>query len=71
MVFHKEEYKAAKEAKNYDKVDELRAKLKAEGVIVKDMKTGIDWAFEEQFVLIPICQDFDEDTDIPCGPSSA
>ncbi|HCX24236.1 MAG: cysteine--tRNA ligase [Flammeovirgaceae bacterium] len=42
-----EEYKAAKEAKNYDKVDELRAKLKAEGVIVKDMKTGIDWAFEE------------------------
>lgn len=42
-----EEYAAAKEAKNYDKVDELRAKLKAEGVIVKDMKTGIDWAFEE------------------------
>ncbi len=42
-----EEYKSAKEAKNYDKVDELRAKLKSEGVIVKDMKTGIDWAFEE------------------------
>lgn len=41
------EYKQAKAAKDYDKVDELRAKLKAEGVIVKDMKTGIDWAFEE------------------------
>ncbi|REE01657.1 cysteine--tRNA ligase [Marinoscillum furvescens] len=41
------EYKAAKESKDYDKVDELRAKLKAEGVIVKDMKSGVDWAFEE------------------------
>jgi len=41
------EYKSAKETKNYEKVDELRAQLKSEGVIVKDMKTGIDWAFEE------------------------
>lgn len=41
------EYKEAKEQKNYDKVDSLRAQLKSEGIIVKDMKTGIDWAFEE------------------------
>lgn len=42
-----DEYKSAKEAKDYAKVDILRAKLKDEGVVVKDMKTGIDWAFEE------------------------
>lgn len=42
-----EEYKGAKEIKNYDKVDDLRSKLKAEGVVIKDMKTGVDWAFEE------------------------
>ncbi len=41
------DYKKAKEEKNYTKVDEIRAQLKAEGVIVKDLKTGIDWAFEE------------------------
>lgn len=41
------EYEEAKTSKNYQKVDELRAQLKAEGIIVKDMKTGIDWAFEE------------------------
>ncbi len=41
------EYRIAKESKNYDKVDELRAKLKEEGIIVKDMKGGVDWAFEE------------------------
>lgn len=42
-----DEYRSAKDAKDYDKVDTLRARLKAEGVIVKDMKTGVDWAFEE------------------------
>ncbi len=41
------EYQSAKEAKNYDKVDELRAALKSSGIVVKDMKTGIDWAYEE------------------------
>ncbi|MEP3386705.1 MAG: cysteine--tRNA ligase [Reichenbachiella sp.] len=40
-------YKEAKEAKNYDKVDEIRNGLKAQGVVLKDMKTGIDWAYEE------------------------
>ncbi|MEP0366583.1 MAG: cysteine--tRNA ligase [Cyclobacteriaceae bacterium] len=41
------EYQQAKEARNYDKVDELRAEMKELGVVVKDMKTRIDWAFEE------------------------
>lgn len=40
-------YAEAKEAKQYDKVDEIRAHLKAAGLVVKDMKTGIDWAYEE------------------------
>lgn len=40
-------YKEAKEAKDYDKVDEIRNSLKAQGVVLKDMKTGIDWAYEE------------------------
>ena len=42
-----DEYRLAKEAKNYPKVDELRAKLKAEGIAVKDMKGKVDWALEE------------------------
>lgn len=41
------EYKHAKDAKNYEKVDELRSALKESGIVVKDMKTGIDWAYEE------------------------
>lgn len=41
------EYKEAKTNKNYQKVDELRSQLKELGIIVKDMKTKIDWAFEE------------------------
>ncbi len=41
------EYKGAKEQKNYEKVDDLRAQLKAEGLIVKDMKDRVDWAYEE------------------------
>ncbi len=41
------EYQVAKEKKNYEKVDELRAALKTNGIVVKDMKTGIDWAYEE------------------------
>ncbi|MEO9966143.1 MAG: cysteine--tRNA ligase [Reichenbachiella sp.] len=40
-------YKEAKEAKDYDKVDEIRNSLKAQGIVLKDMKTGIDWAYEE------------------------
>ncbi len=40
-------YKEAKEAKDYDKVDEIRAKLKKYGVVLKDMKDSIGWAYEE------------------------
>ncbi len=40
-------YKGAKEAKNYEKVDEIRSLLKNEGISLKDMKQGIDWAYEE------------------------
>jgi len=40
-------YKDAKNRKDYDKVDEIRSKLKGEGVVLKDMKTGVDWAYEE------------------------
>lgn len=42
-----EEYKAAKENRNFEKVDQLRAQLKTQGVVVKDMKDRVDWAFEE------------------------
>ncbi|HEY8401676.1 MAG TPA: cysteine--tRNA ligase [Cytophagaceae bacterium] len=40
-------YKEAKEKKEYDKVDQIRAIFKQEGIVLKDMKTGIDWAYEE------------------------
>ncbi len=42
-----EDYKAAKSSKDYDKVDYIRAKLKAMGLSVKDMKDKIEWAYEE------------------------
>jgi cysteinyl-tRNA synthetase len=40
-------YKEAKEMKAYDKVDAIRTELKKQGIVIKDMKTGIDWAYEE------------------------
>jgi cysteinyl-tRNA synthetase len=40
-------YKSAKENKEYAKVDQIRANFKKEGLIIKDMKNGIDWAYEE------------------------
>ncbi|WP_026463069.1 cysteine--tRNA ligase [Adhaeribacter aquaticus] len=40
-------YKEAKEAKNYARVDEIRTTFKKQGIVIKDMKTGIDWAYEE------------------------
>lgn len=42
-----QEYEEAKRERNYQKVDDLRGKLKNEGIVVKDMKNSIDWAFEE------------------------
>ncbi len=40
-------YNEAKSAKDYDKVDEIRNELKAQGIIIKDMKHGVEWALEE------------------------
>ncbi|MCK5705696.1 MAG: cysteine--tRNA ligase, partial [Cyclobacteriaceae bacterium] len=40
-------YKQAKEAKDYDKVDEIRTRLKMYGVVLKDMKESVGWAYEE------------------------
>ncbi|PIQ20885.1 MAG: cysteine--tRNA ligase [Cytophagales bacterium CG18_big_fil_WC_8_21_14_2_50_42_9] len=40
-------YQEAKEAKDYARVDEIRAEFKKQGVVIKDMKTGVDWAYEE------------------------
>jgi len=40
-------YKQAKFKKEYDKVDMIRADLKQSGIILKDMKTGVEWAYEE------------------------
>lgn len=38
-------YKEAKANKEYDKVDQIRAIMKAQGLVIKDMKTGIDWEY--------------------------
>jgi len=40
-------YKEAKKARDYGQVDNIRALLKDNGIIVKDMKDKIDWAYEE------------------------
>jgi cysteinyl-tRNA synthetase len=40
-------YKEAKENKQYDKVDQIRMYFKQQGLAIKDMKHGIDWAYEE------------------------
>ena len=40
-------YTEAKTARDYTKVDEIRAGLKELGFVVKDMKDKIDWAYEE------------------------
>jgi cysteinyl-tRNA synthetase len=40
-------YKEAKANKDYTKVDEIRASLKKQGIILKDMKERIDWAYDE------------------------
>lgn len=40
-------YKDAKAEKNYAQVDAIRLKFKAAGIAIKDLKTGVDWAWEE------------------------
>ncbi len=40
-------YKKAKANKDYEQVDQIRSWFKTCGMQIKDMKTGIDWAYEE------------------------
>ena len=40
-------YREAKAEKNYEKVDSIRDQLKKQGIVLKDMKSGVDWAYEE------------------------
>ncbi len=47
MALILETYKQAKAVKDYDKVDFIRGALKEQGVVLKDMKDGVDWAYEE------------------------
>lgn len=40
-------YKEAKATKDYARVDQIRAEFKKQRIVIKDMKNGIDWAYEE------------------------
>jgi cysteinyl-tRNA synthetase len=40
-------YAQAKKAREYTKVENIRSSLKEMGIVVKDMKNKIDWAYEE------------------------
>ncbi len=40
-------YSEFKAQKAYDKVDQIRAFFKANKLVIKDMKTRVDWAYEE------------------------
>lgn len=40
-------YQDFKANRQYDKVDEIRASFKSMGLLIKDMKTRIDWGYEE------------------------
>jgi cysteinyl-tRNA synthetase len=40
-------YREYKTQKQYDKVDQIRSYFKAQGLVIKDMKHRIDWAYEE------------------------
>lgn len=40
-------YGRAKTAREYHQVDEIRRALKSAGLIIKDMKDKVDWAYEE------------------------
>lgn len=42
-----EDYKEAKAAKAYDKVDVIRQKFKEIGITLKDMKGKVEWAYDE------------------------
>jgi cysteinyl-tRNA synthetase len=40
-------YAKAKNEKDYATVDGIRASLKKNGIVIKDMKSGFDWAYDE------------------------
>ncbi len=40
-------YREYKTAQQYDKVDEVRSYFKNQGLVIRDMKHRIDWAYEE------------------------
>ncbi|WP_426058182.1 cysteine--tRNA ligase [Hymenobacter sp. B1770] len=41
-------YSEAKAEKAYDKVDLIRAALKGQGIVIKDTKAGVEWAYSEE-----------------------
>ena len=41
-------YAEAKADKAYDKVDVIRAALKGQGIVIKDTKAGVEWAYSEE-----------------------
>ncbi|MBF9143178.1 cysteine--tRNA ligase [Hymenobacter properus] len=41
-------YSEAKADKAYDKVDQIRATLKSQGIVIKDTKAGVEWAYSEE-----------------------
>ena len=41
-------YAEAKADKAYDKVDVIRAALKSQGIVIKDTKAGVEWAYSEE-----------------------
>ena len=41
-------YSEAKTDKAYDKVDQIRAALKGQGIVLKDTKAGVEWAYSEE-----------------------
>ena len=41
-------YSEAKADKAYDKVDLIRGALKTQGIVIKDTKAGVEWAYSEE-----------------------
>ena len=41
-------YAQAKEERNFERIDFIRASLKKQGILVKDTKKGPDWGYDEQ-----------------------
>jgi len=40
-------YREYKTQRLYDKVDQVRSYFKSQGLVIRDMKHRIDWAYEE------------------------